>query len=214
MAGVQTKGEPDHPERDQAWDSMTRDETEIERLDRNWSELLQELRVTQTGVQLLTGFLLTLPFQQRFQSLDSAQRRAYLVVVALSAGSTTLLVAPVLMHRLLFRRHERRQMVSFAHRCAMVGAYLLGLALVGVIYLIFDVTEGMAAALIAGVGILAAVLVLWLAVPCWLRRERSERLYGRSGRRVGVNRPSKQGHATGDHRGGQHSAVEPGRVGD
>jgi hypothetical protein len=171
MAGVQSTGEPDHPERDQAWDSMARDETEIARLDRNWSELLQELRVTQTGVQLLTGFLLTLPFQQRFQSLDSAQRRAYLVVVALSAGSTTLLVAPVLMHRLLFRRHQRRQMVSFAHWCAMAGAYLLGLALVGVIYLIFAVTEGPIAALIAGLVVLAAVLVLWLALPWWLRRD-------------------------------------------
>jgi O-antigen/teichoic acid export membrane protein len=129
--------------------------------------------VTQTGVQLLTGFLLTLPFQQRFQSLDSPQRRAYLVVVVLSAGSTALLVAPVLMHRLLFRRHKRRQMVTFAHRCAMAGAYLLGLALVGVIYLIFDVTEGTVAALIAGLVVLAAVLVLWLALPWWLRRDGS-----------------------------------------
>ncbi len=174
MVAVTNKGEPDHPERDQAWDSMARDETEIERLDRNWSELLQELRVTQTGVQLLTGFLLTLPFQQRFELLDSAQRRTYLAVVALSAAATTLLVAPVLMHRLLFRRHQRRQMVSFAHRCAMAGAYLLGLALVGVTYLIFDVTAGTAAAVIAGVVVLAAVFVLWLALPWWIRRDRSE----------------------------------------
>ena len=64
----------DHPERDQQWDDRARSETATERLDRNWSSLLQELRVTQTGVQLLTGFLLTLPFQQRFDRLDALMR--------------------------------------------------------------------------------------------------------------------------------------------
>src|ERR1700740_353414 len=68
----------DQPERDEGWDWSARQETETQRLDRNWSSLLQELRVTQTGVQLLTGFLLTLPFQQRFTALDSTSTNVYL----------------------------------------------------------------------------------------------------------------------------------------
>ncbi len=82
----------DHPERDQRWDYRRRRETELERLDRNWTSLLQELRVVQTGVQLLTGFLLMLPFQQRFEVLGL--HTVYLATVAFSVGATILLVAP------------------------------------------------------------------------------------------------------------------------
>ena len=109
-----------HPEAQKRWDA-DRDETEAERLDRNWSSLLQELRVTQTGVQLLTGFLLTLPFQQRFTVLDATMRTVYLVTVACSIGSTVLLVAPVGMHRALFRRHRLDAIVSTSHACAIAG---------------------------------------------------------------------------------------------
>src|SRR5689334_19894510 len=81
-----------------------RDETEAERLDRNWTEMLQELRVTQTGTQILTGFLLTIPFQQRFAELDDTQRGIYLVLVAFAALATILALAPVSLHRALFRQ--------------------------------------------------------------------------------------------------------------
>jgi len=80
----------DHPERDQPWDSTERSETEVQRLDRNWLSLLQELRVVQTGVQLLTGFLLTLPFQQRFEILDTRMRAIYLATVGCSVAATVL----------------------------------------------------------------------------------------------------------------------------
>jgi hypothetical protein len=110
----------EHPEAQNKWDT-DRDETEAQRLDRNWSSLLQELRVAQTGVQLLTGFLLTLPFQQRFTQLDGTMRTAYLVTVACSIGATVLLVAAVSMHRLLFRQHRLDTLVSAAHSYAMVG---------------------------------------------------------------------------------------------
>jgi hypothetical protein len=85
----------DHPEHDQLWDDAARSETPTERLDRNWSILLQELRVTQTGVQLLTGFLLTLPFQQRFDRLDGVMRAIYVTSAACSVAATIALVAPV-----------------------------------------------------------------------------------------------------------------------
>jgi hypothetical protein len=48
----------------------------------------QELRVTQTGVQLLTGFLLTLPFQQHSDRLDKPMRAVYVATVACSVAAT------------------------------------------------------------------------------------------------------------------------------
>src|SRR5271163_1167685 len=119
----------DHPRDDQQWDrGERRGETETQRLDRNWNSLLQELRVVQTGVQLLTGLLLTLPFQQRFEILGEHMRMVYLATVGSSVGATVLLIAPVAMHRLLFRRHQLQMLVSAAHRCALAGLALRCLA--------------------------------------------------------------------------------------
>ena len=91
-----------------------RHETPAERFDRNWDELLQELRVTQTGVQLLTAFLLSLPLQQRFPDLAAYQHALYLGAVALSVSATGLLVAPVAVHRALFRHHAKGRLVTVA----------------------------------------------------------------------------------------------------
>ena len=148
----------------QKWDK-DRDETEAQRLDRNWSGLLQELRVAQTGVQLLTGFLLTLPFQQRFTQLDDVMRTVYLVTVACSIGATVLLVAPVSMHRLLFRRHRLKTVVSAAHSYAMVGMVLLGVALAGVAVVIFDTVAGRTEAWVAGGCTLLALAAFWYLMP-------------------------------------------------
>jgi hypothetical protein len=146
------------------WDK-DRDETEAQRLDRNWASLLQELRVAQTGVQLLTGFLLTLPFQQRFTMLDSTMRTVYLVTVGCSIGSTVLLVAPVAMHRMLFRRHRLKTLVSTSHSYAMAGLLLLGIALAGVAVVIFDTVAGQIAAWIAGAITLVGAVCFWVVVP-------------------------------------------------
>ncbi len=127
----------EHPEAQNKWDT-DRDETEAQRLDRNWSSLLQELRVAQTGVQLLTGFLLILPFQERFTQLDATMRTVYLITVGCSIGATVLLVAPVSMHRLLFRRHRLKTLVAASHNYAIAGTLLLGTALAGVAILVFD----------------------------------------------------------------------------
>jgi Family of unknown function (DUF6328) len=159
----------EHPEAQKRWDA-DRDETEAERLDRNWSSLLQELRVTQTGVQLLTGFLLTLPFQQRFTVLDGTMRTVYLATVGCSLGATVLLVAPVGMHRVLFRRHRLDAIVSASHACAIAGLVLLGLALAGVGVVVFDTVVGRTGAWIAGGATLAAFVTLWFLIPLPLRR--------------------------------------------
>ena len=159
----------DSPEDDQRWDSRQRGETEIQRLDRNWNSLLQELRVVQTGVQLLTGFLLTLPFQQRFDVLDQPMRTVYLATVACSVCATVLLIAPVAMHRLLFRRHRVQVLVSAAHRCAYAGLALLGTALTGVTVVVFAAVSGGDAALIAGACALALFTFCWWVLPLVLR---------------------------------------------
>lgn len=162
----------DRPQDDQQWDQYVRSETETERLDRNWSSLLQELRVVQTGVQLLTGFLLTLPFQQRFDILNHDLRLVYLVTVACSVASTVLLIAPVGMHRVLFRQHRLHSLVSAAHRMAYAGLLLLGLVMVGTTTVIFDAVAGGTAGLVAGTTALAAFGALWIAVPVWMRVSR------------------------------------------
>jgi Family of unknown function (DUF6328) len=159
----------DHPEDDQQWDSAARSETETERLDRNWASLLQELRVVQTGVQLLTGLLLTLPFQQRFDILDDDMQVIYLVTVAFSVASTVLLVAPVGMHRVLFRRHRLKSLVAAAHRCAYAGLLLLGIALAGVTTVVFDAVADRNVAIIAGVCALGAFALFWVVMPLVMR---------------------------------------------
>jgi Family of unknown function (DUF6328) len=161
----------DHPERDQAWDNSARSETETQRLDRNWLSLLQELRVVQTGVQLLTGFLLTLPFQQRFDQLDATMRVVYLATVGCSVAATVLLEAPVGMHRLLFRRHRTQFLVSAADRLAYAGLLLMGVALTGVSVIIFGAVAGPVAGVIAGGCAMAAQIGFWVLLPLRVRHE-------------------------------------------
>jgi Family of unknown function (DUF6328) len=167
--GMMTAMAVDDPHEDQQWDTRKRGETEIERLDRNWNSLLQELRVVQTGVQLLTGFLLTLPFQQRFDVLGPFMRNVYLATVGCSVGATVLLIAPVGMHRLLFRRHRLQVLVSAAHRCAYAGLAFLGLALTGMTVIIFAAVAGHSAGVIAGACVLPLFTFFWWLLPLMLR---------------------------------------------
>lgn len=160
----------DHPEIDQRWNAAARSETEAQRLDRNWSSLLQELRVTQTGVQLLTGFLLILPFQSRFATLGTGLHQVYLATVVSSLGATVLLIAPVGMHRLLFRQHKLRTLVAAAHRFAYAGLLLLGTALTGVAIIVFGTVLGTTAAVLAGTVTAVAMLAAWVGYPLWMRR--------------------------------------------
>ena len=161
-------GGPD-PEGDQ------RDETATERADRNWDELLQELRVTQTGIQILSGFLLTLPFQQRFTMLDGPLRALFLVAVVLATLSTGLVVAPVASHRLLFRKHEKIALVETSDRLAKVGLACLGLTVVVVLAMVFGFVLGDTAGFLAGGAALVVFVGLWLVLPLVvLRRARAE----------------------------------------
>ncbi|MCZ8382737.1 DUF6328 family protein [Mycobacterium sp. CPCC 205372] len=152
------------------WNREERDETQTQRLDRNWACLLQELRVVLTGVQLLTGFLLTLPFQQRFATLDENLHLLYLATVGCSIAATVLLTAPVALHRLLFRRHMLNQLVTVSHRLTMIGLFLLGAAVSGVATMIFEVIAGRQAGMAAGLFTATAWVALWVALPLIARR--------------------------------------------
>ncbi|MGB3373323.1 MAG: DUF6328 family protein [Rhodococcus sp. (in: high G+C Gram-positive bacteria)] len=153
--------DPDHLE----WNGKVRKETPTQQLDRNWLALLQELRVLQTGVQLLTGFLLTLPFQSRFDDLSSAGHAVYLVTVSASIVATILLVAPVGMHRLLFRQRAIGVLVSVGNRLAIGGLIMLGITLIGAVALTFEIVLGMSAAIPAA-GVVALLLVgFWFVLP-------------------------------------------------
>ena len=120
-----------------------------ETLTRNWDELLQEIRVTQTGVQILTGFLLTVPFSNRFGELTAFQKDVYLAVLAGSVLTTGLVVAPVAMHRVLFRQRRRELLVEWGNRFAMSGLALLALTVSGVVLLVVDVVVGTTAGWVA-----------------------------------------------------------------
>jgi hypothetical protein len=153
----------------------TRDETPAERYDRNWNELLQELRVLQTGTQILTGFLLALAFQPAFLDLTDQQRTFYLILVVLSALSGVIALAPVAMHRVLFGEGAKDTTVAYGHLALQTALVIVSALLVGVVGFVFDVVVSDAAAWITSGGLLAFVIVLWIAVPIALRARRGER---------------------------------------
>lgn len=113
-----------------------RNETPLERDDRNFSELLQELRVIQTGVQILFAFLLTLAFTPRFPGLDAVQRGTYMATLLLAVLAAVLFTAPAALHRALFRRGAKRKIVDVSSRLAAAGLAVLALALTGAVLLV------------------------------------------------------------------------------
>ncbi|RFA14428.1 hypothetical protein B7R22_09330 [Subtercola boreus] len=150
-------------------------ESETSKLERNWTELLQELRVVQTGTQILTGFLLTLPFQAQFPALTPFQRTLYLCLVIGAALATALALAPVSVHRALFRLGDKRQIVDTGNGLAIVTLAVVALVLTGTITFVFDVVVGDTAALVVGSAALVVLASLWVALPLRVRsRGRTE----------------------------------------
>src|SRR3954454_511966 len=119
--------------------TIKRDETPAERADRNFNDILQELRVTQTGVQVLFSLLLTVPFSQRFEKVTSFQKNVYFVALLLAAATVVMLVAPVSTHRVLFRTGQKPWVVTVSSRYAVIGLVLLLLTVTSVLLLVSDV---------------------------------------------------------------------------
>lgn len=147
-----------------------RDETANERADRNWDELMQELRVMQTGTQVLSGFLLAVAFQPRFTELDPLQVGLYLVLVGLAALATILALAPVGMHRSLFGRRQKPELVRIAGRLVKANLVVVGVLSVGVTVLIVDFTLDRTFAVVVLVLGSVVVIGLWLLLPLIVSR--------------------------------------------
>jgi hypothetical protein len=153
---------PDDPASDPDDD---REESESERLDRNWDELLQELRITQTGLQLLSGFLLTLPFTQIFPSLDERQKGIYLTLVVIAGIAVGVNMTPIMLHRRVFRERAKDRVVAVGHVMIQVVMGAVALMIVGMSVLIFSVVADWTAGLFAGAGLALVLGVLLGVIP-------------------------------------------------
>jgi len=153
-----------------------RDETEAERLDRQLLELLQEVRVAVTGVQVLFAFLLVVPFSARWADTTDLQRDVYFAVLLMTAVATALLMTPGAVHRGLFERGEKEFIVRVAQRATIAGLGALALAVTGAVFLVSDVLFNVTAAAVAAGCILGFTVVLWYVVP--LSRRLSNRREG------------------------------------
>jgi hypothetical protein len=148
-----------------------RDETETQRADRNFNELLQELRVAQTGVQILFAFLLTLPFTQRWTAVGTKEHAVYLGTLIATALATACLIAPVSHHRILFRQRRKPVLVDAGSKLAGLGLLFLWIAIVGAVFLIFDVVVGGGVALAVAVALAVIFLVIWYVQPLLQKRQ-------------------------------------------
>jgi hypothetical protein len=168
-----------------------RNETELERSDRHLGELMQEVRVAQTGVQVLFGFLLTVPFTARFAALAHNDRVLYFATLALAGAAAVLLIAPSSHHRILFRCGDKKHIVRMANRYAIAGLACVALAMVGALALVADVILGSVVAAVIAAGAAAAPLWCWYAQP--LRRRVA--LHRRGGERPRPRRRVRRAEA-------------------
>ena len=167
-----------------------RHETELEAVDRQLDELLQEMRVVQTGVQVLFAFLLSVPFTQRFDTTSHAQQELYFATLLLAGAAVILLLAPTAWHRWLFRQHDKRHLVGVSHWFAAAGLVCVGLAVIGVVALIASFLFPGTTAVVATTALTALLILLWGVVPA-ARRVSDRRRHRR--RRDPVGSPRTHG---------------------
>lgn len=141
------------------------------RLARNLNELLQELRVAQAGVQILFGFLLSIVFTERYQTVDDYVRTTHFVTVIFATAAVALLTAPASWHRVLFRHGRRETIISVANKLAVSGLICLAAAVTGTVLLIGEMVLGGWGAVVVGVLTAIGFSLLWLLIP-WRERAR------------------------------------------
>ena|ERR1700754_815016 len=173
--------EPDGPpssvsssgRRNDEWNTAHRGEWPLQRADRNFAELLQELRVAQTGVQILFAFLLSLSFTPRFGDVSQFQLHVYVATLVVSALTVALLIAPVAAHRLQFQHGRKVELVRLVHRCTLGGLAALFLTMSGALLLVLDIAVGGLIAVPITVVVASCFLMLWVVVPMVTRGRRS-----------------------------------------
>jgi O-antigen/teichoic acid export membrane protein len=153
---------------------MTQGGGKDDRLDRELIELLNELRVALPGVQMLFGFLLAVPFSQRFDSITTTQRHVYYATFMATAAATIFFIAPTAYHRVRFRQHDKEQLIQTSSRLTIAGTACLAAALSGAVYLVTDLLFHTAATAVAAAATAGLLLWFWYGLPLWRRaRERS-----------------------------------------
>ncbi|MBD0842922.1 MULTISPECIES: DUF6328 family protein [unclassified Streptomyces] len=152
-----------------------RNETEDERADRMWSELIQEVRVAQMGVQILFGFLLTVVFTPTYAKLGDTEQTIYIVTVVLGAAATGALIGPVSLHRLVSGRRIKPRAVEWASRLTFVGLVLLLATMTASLLLILRVAthDGFVPWIVTAV--VLWYLLCWFGLPLWTRRRYTSR---------------------------------------
>ncbi|MGX1548119.1 DUF6328 family protein [Streptomyces adustus] len=152
-----------------------RDESEDERADRMWQELIQEVRVAQTGVQILFGFLLTVVFTSKYDQLAHTDQVIYVVTVVLGAAATGALIGPVSLHRVVAGRRVKPRAVRLASRMTFVGLLLLLLTMTASLLLILRVAthSDYVPCLVAAV--VTWYALCWYVLPLWVRRRHTSR---------------------------------------
>ncbi|MGA4863346.1 DUF6328 family protein [Streptomyces lavendulocolor] len=146
-----------------------RNETPDERADRRWAELIQEIRVAQTGVQILFGFLLTVVFAPTFADLSSTNKTIYIITVGLGASATGALIGPVSFHRIVSGRRIKPQAVVWASRLTFVGLVLLLATLISALFLVLRVATHDAFVPWMVAGVVTWYVVCWFVLPLWAR---------------------------------------------
>ena len=140
-------------------------ESEKDRWDRNFADLLQELRVAQTGVQILFAFLLTLPFSSGFPKVTGFQKDTYVVALISAAFATAMIISPVAFHRALFRQGRKPELVRYAHRMATGGLACMLVSMVSSVLLITDYLLSIWPAVILTVITGVWFLTFWAFLP-------------------------------------------------
>ena len=140
-----------------------------EDLDRELIELLNELRVTLPGVQVLFAFLLIVPFSQQFEEINDLQKYAYLVALTFTALGSAFLIAPTPYHRIRWRDQDKDAMLRLANRLALAGTVCVAIAMPCALFFVTDFlfkspVPALLAALVIGV-----IVTFWYALP--LERE-------------------------------------------
>ncbi|MET9134290.1 DUF6328 family protein [Streptomyces antibioticus] len=146
-----------------------RDETEDERADRMWGDLIQEVRVAQTGVQILFGFLLTVVFTPRFTTLSDTDEAIYIVTVVLGSAATGALIGPVALHRLVSGRRMKPQAVQWASRLTFVGLVLLLATMTAALLLVLRVATHDDYVPWLVTAVVLWYVLCWFALPLWTR---------------------------------------------
>ena len=149
-----------------------RSDEEQQRLNRQMTELLNELRVAMPGVQVLFAFLLAVPFQQRFQTVNAFQRDVYLVTLLAAATATAFLIAPSAYHRIAFQEHEKERIIQMGTRQFVCGIVALAVAMTGAVLLVTDVLFQTATTIVVVVGVAALFGWLWFGIGTWRRWQR------------------------------------------